>query len=103
MARQIIWTISVQTERREILEYWVKRNKSKIFSKKLNKLIITNLREIGKNPLIGRKTDIADVRVKIIRDYLIFNEITPKSIRMRKIYLDENDRKKNEKKAEVMS
>ena len=80
MARQIIWTISVQTERREILEYWVKRNKSKIFSKKLNKLIITNLREIGKNPLIGRKTDIADVRVKIIRDYLIFYEITPKSI-----------------------
>ena len=80
MARQIIWTISAQTERREILEYWVKRNKSKIFSKKLNKLIITNLREIGKNPLIGRKTDIADVRVKIIRDYLIFYEITPKSI-----------------------
>ena len=80
MARQIIWTISAQTERREILEYWVKRNKSMIFSKKLNKLIITNLREIGKNPLIGRKTDIADVRVKIIRDYLIFYEITPKSI-----------------------
>ena len=80
MARQIIWTISAQTERREILEYWVKRNKSKVFSKKLNKLIITNLREIGKNPFIGRKTDIADVRVKIIRDYLIFYEITQKSI-----------------------
>ena len=29
MARQIIWTVSAQTERREILEYWVKRNKSK--------------------------------------------------------------------------
>lgn len=28
---------------------------------------------------------------------------TPKSIRMRKIYLNENNSKKNEKKAEVMS
>ena len=80
MARQIIWTVSAQTERREILEYWVKRNKSKTFSLKLNKLIITALREVSKNPFIGRKTDIEDVRVKIIRDYLVFYEITPKSI-----------------------
>ena len=80
MARQIIWTVSAQSERREILEYWVKRNKSKTFSRKLNKLIITALREVSKNPLISRKTDITDVRVKIVRDYLIFYEISPKSI-----------------------
>ncbi len=80
MARQIIWTVSAQTERREILEYWVKRNKSKTYSIKLNKLIITALREISKNPFIGRKTEIEDVRVKIVRDYLIFYEISPKKI-----------------------
>ena len=80
MARQIIWTNSAQSERREILEYWIKRNKSKIFSRKLNKLIETALREISKNPLIGRKTDILNVRVKIVRDYLIFYEISPKTI-----------------------
>jgi len=80
MARQIIWTISAQTERREILEYWIKRNKSKTYSVKLNKLIIAALREVSKNPFIGRKTDKADVRVKIVRDYLIFYEISPKSI-----------------------
>ena len=80
MARQIIWTNSAQSERREILEYWIKRNKSKIFSRKLNKLVETALREISKNPLIGRKTDILNVRVKIVRDYLIFYEISPKTI-----------------------
>ena len=30
-------------------------------------------------------------------------EITPKSIRLRKIYLDENERKKNEKKSEAFA
>ena len=80
MARQIIWTISAHAERREILEYWVKRNKSKIFSRKLNKLIITALKEVSRNPLIGRKTDIVNVRVKIVRDYLVFYEISPSTI-----------------------
>jgi plasmid stabilization system protein ParE len=80
MARKIIWTVTAQTERREILEYWIKRNKSKTFSIKLNKLIITALRHVSKNPFIGRKTDIDDVRVKIVRDYLIFYEVSPKSI-----------------------
>lgn len=80
MARQIIWTVSAQTERREILDYWVKRNKSKTYSIKLNKLIITALKEISKSPFIGRKTEIEDVRVKIVRDYLIFYEISPKKI-----------------------
>ena len=80
MARQIIWTLSAHDERIKILEYWVRRNKSKVFSKKLNKLIVTAIKEVSKNPSIGRKTDFANVRVKIVRDYLIFYEVTPKAI-----------------------
>ena len=80
MARKIIWTQGAHEERKEILEYWIKRNKSKTFSRKLNKLIITALHDLGKNPLIGRKTEITNVRVKIIREYLLFYEISPTSI-----------------------
>lgn len=80
MARQIIWTLSAHDERIKILEYWVRRNKSKVFSKKLNKLIVTAIKEVSKNPSIGRKTDFANVRVKIVREYLIFYEVTPKAI-----------------------
>jgi toxin YoeB len=80
MARQIIWTVTAQKERRDILEYWVIHNKSKEYSRKLNKLIISSLRDVSKNPLIGRKTDLPNVRVKIIREYLIFYEIFPRSI-----------------------
>lgn len=74
MARKIVWTLTAQKERLEILEYWANRNKSKTFSKKLNKLIISTLKDISKNPSIGRKTDLTDVRVKVIRDYLLFYE-----------------------------
>ena len=74
MARKIVWTASAQQERFDILEYWVKRNQSKTYSRKLNKLIIATLKDLSKNPSIGRKTDVRNVRVKIIRDYLVFYE-----------------------------
>lgn len=66
---------------------------------------LTNFRAAGKddNESIPPKVDFS---LEECMEYIAddeYVEITPKSIRMRKIYLDENDRKKNEKKAEVMS
>ena len=74
--RKVIWTIKANKERKDILEYWMQRNKSKTFSIKLNKLILYNVRLLADHPAIGRKTDIENVRVKIIRDYLIFYEFS---------------------------
>ncbi|KUY17132.1 addiction module toxin RelE [Elizabethkingia miricola] len=73
-ARKIIWTQKANLERRDILEYWIDRNKSKKFSIKLNKLIVGTIKQIAENPGIGRKTNLENVRVKIIRDYLLFYE-----------------------------
>ncbi|HFK5507165.1 type II toxin-antitoxin system RelE/ParE family toxin [Elizabethkingia anophelis] len=50
------------------------RNKSQKFSIKLNKLIVGTIKQIAENPGIGRKTNLENVRVKIIRDYLFFYE-----------------------------
>lgn len=69
-ARKIIWTQKANIERRDILEYSIDRNKSKKFSIKLNKLIVGTIKQIAENPGIGRKTNLENVRVKIIRDYL---------------------------------
>lgn len=74
--RKIIWTQKANIERKEILEYWILRNKSKTFSIKLNKLIIDTSYLLAEHPTIGRKTSFKDVRVKIIRDYLIFYEFS---------------------------
>ena len=81
MARlKIIWTEKANLERKEILDYWIHRNKSKSFSLKLNRLFIDNLKLLSSNPNIGRKTKFDNVRVKIIRDYLLFYEILEKEI-----------------------
>lgn len=74
--RKVIWTVKANKERKEILEYWMLRNKSKTFSIKLNKLILYNIGLLADHPAIGRKTDIDNVRVKIVRDYLIFYEFS---------------------------
>ncbi|WP_317048006.1 type II toxin-antitoxin system RelE/ParE family toxin [Chryseobacterium pennipullorum] len=59
-----------------MLEYWILRYKSKTFSIKLNKLILYNIGLLANHPGIVRKTDVEKVRVKIVRDYLIFYEFS---------------------------
>ena len=74
--RKIIWTITANLERKEILEYWILRNKSKRFSVRLNYLILQTLEVLRENPTIGRRTNIDNVRVKLIREYLLLYEFT---------------------------
>ena len=81
-ARKINWTKEANFERKEILDYWIIRNKSKTYSIKLNKLFINTLKQISDNPKIGRKTNFENVRVKIIRDYLLFYEFDTKQIKV---------------------
>jgi addiction module RelE/StbE family toxin len=80
MAKQIIWSLRAQNDRKEIFEYWNNRNKSTTYSKKLNRLIKNSLQLISKYPLIGKKTDKENIRVKILKDYLIIYEVTEKQI-----------------------
>jgi GTP-binding protein len=66
---------------------------------------LTNFRAAGKddNESIPPKIDMSleECMEYIQEDEYV--EITPKSIRLRKIYLDENERKKNEKKSEAFA
>jgi len=41
--RKIVWTKKANIERKEILEYWIYKNKSARFSKKLNLLFVESL------------------------------------------------------------
>ena len=81
-ARKINWTKEANLERKEILDYWIFRNKSKTYSIKLNKLFISTLRQLSENPKIGRKTDFENVRVKIVRDYLLFYDFDASQIKV---------------------
>jgi len=93
--RKINWTEKANFERKEILEYWVNRNKSKIYSIKLNKLFIESVKLIAQFPTIGRKTDFDEnVRLKIVRDYLLFYEFDEKHIKVLSVWDGNQDDKK---------
>ena len=80
MARQIIWTERAQKERIEIFTFWNKHNKSSLYSRKLNELIKESLKLICRYPFIGKPTNKENVRVKILKDYLIIYEFTKDKI-----------------------
>ena len=80
MVEKIIWSSRASKEFTEILQYWVNRNKSKTYSLKLNSLINVQLNLILKFPKIGKKTDIPNVYVKVIKDYLLYYEIVENSL-----------------------
>jgi len=80
MVRQIIWTERAQKERKEIFTFWNAHNKSSFYSIKLNELITESLKLICIHPFIGKPTNKENVRVKILKSYLIIYEITLKEI-----------------------
>ncbi|TZF84484.1 type II toxin-antitoxin system RelE/ParE family toxin [Pedobacter sp. BS3] len=80
MVEKIIWSSRASKEFIEILQYGVNRNKSKTYSLKLNSLINVQLNLILKFPKIGKKTDLPNVYVKVIKDYLLYYEIVENSL-----------------------
>jgi hypothetical protein len=49
--RNVIWTRTADIQFVGILEYWVKRNKSNSYSKKLMDLVSKRTNQIANNPL----------------------------------------------------
>ena len=74
MAKRIIWTFRAYEEKIAILHYWNTQSQSKIYSRKLNLLFKKAIDSINKMPHIGRLTNIKGVRVKLLKEYLIFYE-----------------------------
>jgi toxin YoeB len=90
VTRKIVWTQKANQERKEILAYWIERNQSKAYSIKLNKLIKESLRLAAQYPNTGKKTTLKkNVRVKIVRDYLLFYEINETTLVVLTIWLQQ--------------
>jgi plasmid stabilization system protein ParE len=73
---KIEWSIEARLDLIDILEFYINRNSSNSYSKKLNSKINRSLKLITNNPLIGLKSQIEFVRVLITGDYQIVYEIS---------------------------
>lgn len=72
MAKKVIWSKQALKDRREIIQYWIERNSSKIYSVKLNNLFVDAVQMIASHPNIGVQTDFENVRGKSVKTTIFF-------------------------------
>lgn len=59
--RNVVWTKTADLQYAGILEFWVNKNKSNTYSKRLVKLVSERTEQIASNPFIYKVTDFKDV------------------------------------------
>ena len=70
MVKQIIWSKLAHDDRFNILDYWIKRNKSASYSKRLNQVFENTAELISRHPKIGKQTEIQNIRFKNYSGFL---------------------------------
>lgn len=78
--REIVWTKTADIQFVGILEYWVERNKSTAYSKKLIRLVTNRTKQIAKTPYIYKSTDFKDTRVASLGYYGLYYKTTDAQI-----------------------
>lgn len=77
MDSEILWTEQALQQLEEILEYFIVRNNSDIYSKKLKNLIAQKLLRLTKNPFSGIPTSEEKYRIIVVENYLVYYTINP--------------------------
>jgi plasmid stabilization system protein ParE len=78
--RKVVWTHRANIKLFAILNYYAERNQSSTYSRKLYKKFRKELSLLIKQPDIGIKTDIEDIRGLIVDNYILFYEVTSEMI-----------------------
>jgi len=83
MATKVVWSVRAKRERFDILQYWANHNKSKTHSRKLYQLFRVGMKKVAEMPESGIPTANSDIRIKIIKYYMIYYHIsTSKTIEL---------------------
>ena len=80
MAKRLVWSPIAKQIRKEILKYWILRNKSKRYSKKLNNLFENSAQQIADFPYSGISISGKLYRGKLIKDYYLLYKISDDSV-----------------------
>ena len=91
MAKRVIWSEDAYLDKSVIFSYWNHRNKSNIYSRKLNRLFRDTIKSVLETPSIGRKTNIENVKRVIARDYFIIYEENETTLTILRIWDSRQD------------
>jgi plasmid stabilization system protein ParE len=78
--RRIIWSHRARVKLYEILEFYVNRNRSKVYSAKLYRLFTKNIDLLVKHPELGIKTSTKGIRGLIVLEFIIYYEFTNEAL-----------------------
>jgi toxin YoeB len=78
--RIIVWSSKAKLDLKNLFEFYNHRNKSKIYSLKLNRKIQKEIQLLIQQPEIGKKTNKIGVRGLLVDNHFIFYEIFEKHI-----------------------
>jgi toxin YoeB len=78
--RTVVWTRTADIQFAGVLEYWVKRNKSNTYSKKLIGLVAEKTKQVAQTPFIYKSADFQDIRVTSMGNFSIFYKVTEELI-----------------------
>lgn len=78
--RTIKWTKTADIQYVGILDYWFKRNKSNIYSKKLIKIVSNCTEQIADSPFIYKSAKFKDTRIASLDNFSILYKVTDSEI-----------------------
>tara|TARA_B110000027_G_C15851235_1_gene182787 strand:+ start:44 stop:355 length:312 start_codon:yes stop_codon:yes gene_type:complete len=78
--RNVRWTRTADIQFVGVLEYWVKKNKSNTYSKKLVRLVSEKTNQIAEKSFIYKGTDFKNVRVVSLKNFSIYYKIFDEEI-----------------------
>jgi plasmid stabilization system protein ParE len=77
---KINWSVEAEIDLTQILEFYIQRNKTAKYSKKLYSKIKKDISSISKNPKLGIETEFDTVRALVTGNYQIIYEIIDDNI-----------------------
>lgn len=77
MARRVVWSKNGHRIFTKILEFYIERNGSKTYSRKLSHEVLDLICLISKRPFIGIRTNQEGIRLLIKGSFKIFYQIEP--------------------------
>lgn len=78
--RTVVWTRTADIQFAGVLEYWVKRNRSATYSKRLVRRVATKTQQIAKTPHIFEATEFKETRVAPLENFSIFYKVSDTQI-----------------------
>ena len=92
--RAVKWTRTADIQYVGVLEYWVKRNKSATYSRKLIRIVEAQTNQIAETPFIYPKTNLKDTWVASLGNFSIFYKVTDDEIVITAFWDNRQDPKK---------